>query len=96
MQDSCPATAPHIKGKERVMDKNYLRIEDGTLFPIVDYKNNDELVWRAFNPEFATLSDYDKKRLGGIAQVYMQLINMPLKYSNRKLSMIRKALRQRR
>ena len=68
-----------------------VRLEDGTLFPIVDYANDDELVWRAFHAE---LSDYDKKRLGSLAQVYMKLINLPLKESRKKLSMIKKALKE--
>jgi hypothetical protein len=69
-------------------------LEDGSSFPIVDYANSDELVWRAFHTDLASLSDYDKKRLGGIAQAYMSLINMPLKDSRKKLSMIKRALKE--
>jgi hypothetical protein len=64
-------------------------LEDGTSFPIVE--NDDELIWRAFHVK--EISDYDKKRLGGIAQAYMSLVSMPLTYSREKLSMIKKVMR---
>jgi hypothetical protein len=68
-----------------------IKLKDGSSFPVVDYQNNDELVWRAHH---TTLSTYDKHRLGSIAQAYMRLIELPLKDSNKKLSMIKKALKE--
>jgi hypothetical protein len=53
--------------------------------------DGDELGWRCFHTE---ISSGDKLRCGGFIEAYMCLVNLPLSESRKKLSMIKKALKE--